>query len=220
MAPQADPHTLPGNPLVRVLPGAWLRYAPRFLDANAADALFGMLLDDIAWEQHHVHLFGRKLPAPRLSCWVGDAGAAYTYSGTRFEPRPWPAALTKLREHLQARCNTHFNSVLANLYRDGQDAMAWHSDDEPELGPQPLIASLSLGATRRFVLRPRVKGSSRAQDLPMQLTHGSLLLMGGDCQCLYRHALPRTRCIVAPRINLTFRQVRSAERSNPTPRHR
>ena len=193
--------TLPGAALQ--LPGALLRYAPAFLAAAEADALLGALRAQISWERHQVRLFGRMLPAPRLSCWIGDAGAAYTYSRVRFEPRPWPPALAALRAHLQHACAARFNSVLANLYRDGRDAMSWHSDDEPELGRDPLIASLSLGAGRRFVLRAR-NGDTR---LALTLQHGSLLLMGGACQRLYRHALPRTRAAVGPRINLTFRQV-------------
>ena len=193
--------TLPGAALQ--LPGALLRYAPAFLAAAEADALFGALRAEIAWERHHVRLFGRTLPAPRLSCWIGDAGTAYTYSRVRFEPRPWPPVLAALRAHLQHACAVRFNSVLANLYRDGRDAMGWHSDDEPELGDDPLIASLSLGAARRFVLRARDADAR----LALTLQHGSLLLMGDGCQRLYRHALPRTRATVGPRINLTFRQV-------------
>lgn len=195
---------LPGEPLETVLAGSWLRYAPHFLDRSMADALYAALCDTISWEQHHVRLFGRTLAAPRLSCWIGDIGTAYTYSGIRFEPHTWPAALSAVRSHLEAACDTRFNSVLANLYRSGQDAMGWHSDDESELGAQPLIASLSLGGVRRFVLRPRAGGTG----LHLDLAHGSLLLMGGDCQRLYRHALPRTRRPVAPRINLTFRCTR------------
>ncbi len=192
---------LPGAALH--LPGALLRYAPAFLAAAEADTLFAALRAEIAWERHHVRLFGRTLPAPRLSCWIGDAGAVYAYSGMRFEPQPWPPALTALRAHLQRACVVRFNSVLANLYRDGRDAMGWHSDDEPELGDAPLIASLSLGSPRRFLLRAR-EGD---RGLALTLAHGSLLLMGGGCQRLYRHALPRTRAAVGPRINLTFRRV-------------
>jgi len=197
--------SLPGLALP-ALRGAWLRYDPQFLAADAADALLHALQAQIPWEQHHVKLFGRTLPAPRLSCWIGDAGAVYTYSGTRFAPRPWPPALTALRARLTAACAAPFNSVLANLYRDGTDAMGWHSDDEPELGAAPLIASLSLGAPRRFLLRPRAGGDTRA----LRLEHGSLLLMGGACQQLYRHALPRTRKPLGARINLTFRQLHIA----------
>ncbi|MHB1615656.1 MAG: alpha-ketoglutarate-dependent dioxygenase AlkB family protein [Metallibacterium sp.] len=201
-------HALPGA--VLPLPDALLRFAPDFLATAEADALLHELHAAIPWEQHHVRLFGRTLPAPRLSCWIGDRDAAYTYSRVRFAPRPWPSALVALRARLETCCAARFNSVLANLYRDGRDAMGWHSDDEPELGAAPLIASLSLGAPRRFLLRARSGGATRSTVLT--LSHGSLLLMGGACQRLYRHAVPRTRAAVAPRINLTFRWVQPRQR--------
>lgn len=201
-------HALPGA--VLPLPDALLRFAPDFLATAEADALLHELHAAIPWEQHHVRLFGRTLPAPRLSCWIGDRDAAYTYSRVRFAPRPWPSALVALRARLETCCAARFNSVLANLYRDGRDAMGWHSDDEPELGAAPLIASLSLGAPRRFLLRARSGGATRSTMLT--LSHGSLLLMGGACQRLYRHAVPRTRAAVAPRINLTFLWVQPRQR--------
>lgn len=192
------------------LPDADVVLWPHWLEPAEADALFAELRHAIAWETHRIRLFGREFDSPRLSCWIGDPGAGYTYSGTRFEPRPWPAALAALRGRLERSCAARFNSVLANLYRDGHDAMGWHSDDEPELGAQPVIASLSLGAGRRFRFRRR-----RARGEPTQpgdtaeltLPHGGLLRMAGDTQRLYRHDLPRMRSIDAPRINLTFRWI-------------
>jgi alkylated DNA repair dioxygenase AlkB len=186
------------------LSGAALRIAPGFLDARAADALLAQLREDIPWEQHRIRLYGREFDSPRLSCWMGDAGAAYTYSRTRFEPRPWTARMAALRAQVEQACGGCFNSVLANLYRDGADGMGWHADDEPELGAEPLIASLSLGAERRFVLRDRAE---RRQRLAVVLPHGSLLLMAGRTQALYQHALPKTRRVQGPRINLTFRRI-------------
>ncbi|KFN49413.1 hypothetical protein N790_05385 [Arenimonas malthae CC-JY-1] len=142
--------------------------------------------------------------SPRLSCWIGDPGASYVYSRVRFEPRPWPQALAALRPRIDAAAGVAMNSVLANLYRDGRDAMGWHSDDEPELGPRPVIASLSLGGTRRFAFRHRHDPARKhAIDLP----HGSLLLMAGDTQAEWKHALPRTARPVPARINLTFRRI-------------
>ncbi len=149
-------------------------------------------------------MFGRLVDSPRLSCWMGDPQAAYRYSGVRFTPVPWLPALAAVRERLQLETGHAFNSVLLNRYRDGRDCMGWHSDDEPELGPQPLIASLSLGATRRFLLKHRARPEVRAC---VELQHGDLLLMGGDTQRHYRHALPRTARPVGERINLTFRQI-------------
>ncbi|HSX60936.1 MAG TPA: alpha-ketoglutarate-dependent dioxygenase AlkB [Tahibacter sp.] len=167
-------------------------------------ALFARLRAEIAWEQHHLQIFGRRVASPRLSCWVGDAGAVYTYSGTRFAPHPWTPVLSRLRSELETLCAQPFNSVLCNLYRDGRDSMGWHSDDERELGPEPTIASLSFGATRRFRLRHKRDPASML-DLP--LPSGSLLLMAGATQRNYRHDLPRALRVVEPRINLTFRQI-------------
>lgn len=186
------------------LPGADVAYDPGWLPAGEAAALFEALHGSIPWEVHRIRLFGRTVDSPRLSCWIGDAGAAYTYSGSRFVPRPWPAALRPVRERLRRELGADFNSVLANLYRDGRDAMGWHADAEAELGPAPVIASLSLGATRRFALKAR-DDPSRKQVL--DLPAGALLVMSGGTQRAYRHALPRTARPVGPRINLTFRRV-------------
>ncbi|MFC5570456.1 alpha-ketoglutarate-dependent dioxygenase AlkB family protein [Lysobacter yangpyeongensis] len=179
---------------------------PAWLEATGADRLLLELRDRVPWEAHRIRLFGREHASPRLSCWIGDPGTAYRYSGTLFEPRPWPALLRPLRDRLQNETGVGFNSVLANLYRDGHDCMGWHSDDEPELGASPVIASVSLGAARRFVLKHR----QTQQKLAIALPHGSLLLMAGATQRHYRHALPRTTRPVGPRINLTFRQIHPA----------
>ena len=192
------------------LPGAELALDPDWLQPADTEALFATLQTRIPWEVHRIRLFGRELNSPRLSCWIGDPHTSYVYSGTRFEPHPWPPLLASLREHLQSACDARFNSVLANLYRDGRDSMGWHSDDEPELGDQPLIASLSLGAERRFRLRrrlPRTAKLSPADTVNLLLPPGSVLRMAGATQRLYRHDLPKTRATVGPRINLTFRWI-------------
>ena len=191
-------------------PQAELSIAPQWLAAQAAAVAMAELRDAIRWETHRIRLFGREVDAPRLSCWIGDPGAAYTYSRTRFEPRPWPAALQAIRERLEATTGGRFDSVLANLYRDGRDSMGWHSDDEPELGPRPLIASLSLGAERRFLLKPRDRALRGLRAFALALPPGSLLLMAGDTQRHYLHALPATARPVGPRLNLTFRRVLGA----------
>jgi alkylated DNA repair dioxygenase AlkB len=186
------------------LPLAELAFDPRWLAADVAGALFRELHAAVPWEVHRIRLFGRDVDSPRLSCWIGDPDATYTYSGTRFTPRPWPTVLAPVRARLADELGIAFNSVLANLYRDGRDAMGWHSDAEPELGPSPVIASLSLGAPRRFVLRQRQDPSVK---LALELPPGSLLVMAGETQRYYRHALPRTARPVGPRINLTFRRI-------------
>lgn len=187
-----------------LLADADLAFDPHWLDIGEADALFAELLARVPWEIHRIRLFGRLVDSPRLSCWIGDPEAVYTYSGTRFVPHAWPEALLPIRERLNRECGVDFNSVLANLYRDGADSMGWHSDSEAELGPRPDIASLSLGATRRFALKDR---RDAARKLALELPPGSLLLMRGDTQTHYRHALPRTAKPVGPRINLTFRRI-------------
>lgn len=192
------------------LPGAELAIIERWLAPGEADALLAELLAAIPWENHRIRMFGREVASPRLSCWIGDPGASYVYSGTRFAPHPWPAPLSALRTRVEHACGTRFNSVLANLYRNGDDAMGWHSDDEPELGEQPVIASLSLGAERRFRLRPRwPRGEpARRDDIRgLVLGHGSLLRMAGDTQRRYRHDLPRAKDVEQPRLNLTFRRI-------------
>jgi len=133
------------------LPDAELAFDPAWLTPDAADALFGALLASVAWETHCIRLFGREVDSPRLSCWIGDPGASYVYSRTRFEPHPWPRALAGVRGRLAAELGVPFNSVLVNRYRDGRDAMGWPSDDEPQLGAQPGIRDLDLGAGRAGV---------------------------------------------------------------------
>ncbi len=208
------------------LPGADIALDPQWLPPAEADALMRTLLATVPWHAHRIRLFGREVDSPRLSCWIGDPGTAYAYSGARFKPHPWPPGLQPIHRRVAAACDTDFNSVLANLYRDGRDAMGWHRDDERELGPHPVIASLSLGATRRFLLKPvapvaadavpqpvaarsRRRGGDADALTALDLGHGSLLLMRGETQRRYRHALPRTTCRVGPRINLTFRRIQS-----------
>lgn len=185
-----------------------------WLSPAQADALFAALRATIAWETHRISLFGREVDSLRLSCWIGDPDAAYTYSRTRFEPHPWPEALVPIRTRLRSEVGVDFNSVLANLYRDGRDAMGWHRDAEPELGEAPVIASLSLGSTRRFVLK-HVRERTRTLALPLE--PGSLLLMRGETQQHYRHALPRTTRPVGARINLTFRRIQAPRVPLPPP---
>lgn len=186
------------------LPDADVALDPHWLPADEADALLRDLLATVPWETHRIRLFGREVDSPRLSCWIGDPDAVYTYSGSRFAPHAWPHALRPIRARVAAACGIDFNSVLANRYRDGRDAMGWHRDDERELGDRPVIASLSLGAPRRFVLK---HVADPARKCALDLAHGSLLVMRGDTQRHYRHALPRTAKAVGERINLTFRRI-------------
>jgi alkylated DNA repair dioxygenase AlkB len=174
------------------------------------EAVFVRLQQETTWEQHTITLFGRTVPTPRLTAWTGDA--AYRYSGISNEPQPWTPTLAALRDRLVVELGSPFNSCLANLYRDGTDSMGEHSDDEPELGPRPTIASVSLGARRRFVLRHRATGQRWSYDLGA----GDLLVMRAESQSDYRHAVPKTRRLVGPRMNLTFRWLIPDAERRPT----
>ncbi|MGE4086465.1 MAG: alpha-ketoglutarate-dependent dioxygenase AlkB [Immundisolibacter sp.] len=189
------------------LPEGELYLLPRFVADSEAAYLLDALSTELAWTRHRVRLFGREHLTPRLCAWYGDPGARYAYSGQALEPLPWPPALAGLRARLHTALGLAFNSVLCNLYRDGADSMGWHSDDEASLGPRPVIASLSLGATRRFALRHRAR---RYRSVTLALGNGDLLLMTGDTQTHWQHAVPSTRRPTAPRINLTFRAVGGA----------
>lgn len=193
------------------LKGGELWWWPEFIAPDEADTVLRELIDAIAWEQHHVRLFGKRIAAPRLSCWIGDPGASYVYSRERFEPRPWPPALVPWRQRVEVAADERFNSVLANLYRHGDDAMGWHSDDEPELGETPIIASLNLGATRRFQLKHKTLGLRRE----VSLHAGSLLVMRGATQSHWLHGVPRERGVTTPRLNLTFRRIDASRRRAP-----
>lgn len=193
------------------LPGAELALASRWLDAEVADRLLAECVADIPWETHRIRIYGREVDSPRLSCWIGDPEATYVYSRTRFEPHPWTAMLASIRTDVEAACSTRFNSVLANYYRDGDDTMGWHSDDEPELGTHPVIASVSLGAERVFRFRLREAQETRRKSVDIRLPHGSLLRMAGATQRHYQHALPRAPGAGA-RVNLTFRWIDATRR--------
>ncbi|RMG70943.1 MAG: alpha-ketoglutarate-dependent dioxygenase AlkB [Bacteroidetes bacterium] len=190
------------------LPDGQLQLHRDWLEAGEARALLEALSKEVPWQQKPIRIFGREMLQPRLIAWYGDPEARYTYSGLTWEPQPWRADLLALARQLKEETGHRFNSVLLNLYRHGQDSMGWHSDDEPELGPSPLIASISLGATRRFALRHRTRAEAR---LRLDLPHGSLLIMGAGMQAYWQHALPKTQRPVGPRLNLTFRLVQQPD---------
>ena len=167
--------------------------------------LMDRLLHRIDWVQPEIRMFGRRYRSPRLAAWYGDAGAVYRYSGLVNRPLPWREELLELKSRLEEHFASRLNSVLLNLYRDGSDSMGWHSDDEPELGAEPCIVSVSLGSTRRFRFRHRFDPA--VNPVSVDLLHGSVLIMRGRTQDNWKHALPRTRKPVGPRINLTFRYI-------------
>jgi alkylated DNA repair dioxygenase AlkB len=174
-----------------------------FYPDNEADGWFDRLYLGLAWQQEQLFIYGRWLAVPRLMCWYGDVGARYRYSHVDHAPLAWTDELLQLKRDVEAVCQCRFNSVLANLYRNGRDSMGCHADDEKELGINPLIASLSFGAQR--VLRFRHAGLGLKFDV--SLGHGDLLIMAGELQHHWKHELPKNRKIDMPRINLTFRLI-------------
>lgn len=184
------------------------RLMSSFFSRTESDQLFATLFEEVPWSSHDLVLFGKKMSEPRLSSWIGDPGVAYTYSGVRRSPEPWTATLADLRVACERATGTRFNSVLANLYRSGDDSMGWHADDEAELGPEPVIASLSFGDERRFDFRHRITGETISVVLP----HGSLLVMSGATQTHWKHRIARTKRSISPRVNLTYRLVLPARK--------
>lgn len=185
------------------LPDADVWYVPEFFSPEESDRYLLMLQETIAWKQEKIKLFGKEQPMPRLTAWYGDK--AYTYSGLQNQPQPWIPVLQEIRQQITAATGKDFNSVLLNLYRSGQDSMGWHADDEPELGKEPSIASVSFGATRRFGFKHRYNKALDNKYITLQ--HGSLLLMQGPTQHYWKHGLPKTTTAGGVRINLTFRNI-------------
>jgi len=179
-----------------------LDFIPHFL----APGLIGTLDQDIRWRQDQISLFGRTTPLPRLTAWYGNPEAVYYYSGIRNDPLPWTPLLNQIRSQAENLTATQFNSVLANRYADGLQYMSWHADNEAALGPEPIIASISVGTPRRFLFKHKVDG----RKLEIILGDGSLLVMSGRLQQEWLHALPKTRKPLDLRINLTFRCLKSA----------
>jgi alkylated DNA repair dioxygenase AlkB len=174
---------------------------------SSADAWLERLLVEVPWRQEQITLFGRTHPLPRLTCWVADPGCRYSYSGLLNEPEPWTPPLDALRQRLGALLGCRFNSLLLNRYRHGGERMGWHVDDEPELEPSAPIASLSLGASRSFRLKPKRSERLFHAPISLELGHGDLLVMEAPTQRHWLHALPARLKVKDERINLTFRVV-------------
>jgi alkylated DNA repair dioxygenase AlkB len=190
--------------LKNLLPfGGELYLIEGFYQENNAQDLFDVLLDRLDWQEERIFVYGRWLKVPRLMCWYGDEGALYQYSGVNHQPLPWIEPLLSIKHKIESHWHCSFNSVMANLYRNGSDSMGRHADDEKELGQDPLIASLSLGEQR--ILKFRHQKTKEVLDVI--LNHGDLLLMAGDIQHNWQHELPKTKKQKAERINLTFRKI-------------
>lgn len=186
------------------LQDAQLIYYPNFLGQENADEYFKSLLAYDKWRHDKIKIFGKEVYQPRLTALFGEAGKSYTYSGLEMKPDRFPKQLEEIRQECMKYCETSFNVCLANFYRDGSDSMGWHADDEKELGENPVIASVSLGAERIFHLRHKTNKTARHK---IKLEHGSLLIMKGTTQKFWKHQLPKTKKQVDPRLNLTFRKI-------------
>ena len=178
---------------------------PTLLSYHEADQLFDTLKKNIIWEKQKIKLYGEVHDVPRLTAWYGDPNKSYIYSGIKLNTNPWITALLKIREKIEKISKIKFNSVLLNLYRSGSDSVSWHSDDEPELGKNPVIGSLSLGETRQFQMKHKFNRDLKQKIL---LQHGSFLLMRGKTQHHWMHQIPKRKNLKGERINLTFRVIK------------
>ena len=183
-------------------PNSFCDHEPGWLTATEADEIMGRLVCELGFEQRAIELFGKRVVQPRLIAWGGDL--PYRYSGQTLEPRPMPPALVELRDRVAHSAGVRANHALINRYRDENDSMGFHSDDEPELGPDPVLSSVSFGVPRRFVIQPKHK-SRRRETTTLLLGHGDLCVMGGRFQSELRHGVPRERTTTGERINVTFR---------------
>ncbi|MDB4431546.1 alpha-ketoglutarate-dependent dioxygenase AlkB [Pseudomonadales bacterium] len=190
-----------------VLPDANVDFFEQFYSSARAQDLFDLLLKELQWQQESLQIYGKRHRVPRLSALYGASNVQYTYSGIVHTALPWTSALLEIKNDLEQATQAKFNSVLANLYRNGRDSNGWHADDEPELGSQPIIASVSLGATRDFQFKHRQLAQ---HSYTQELSSGSLLVMGGAMQAHWLHQLPKRLRVQDPRINLTFRYIHKA----------
>jgi alkylated DNA repair dioxygenase AlkB len=184
-----------------------LYFGRSFFPLRQSDEFFRDLRAGTAWQQDQMKWFGKQVNIPRLTAWHGDPEKVYRYSGITVAPTPWTPTLLRIKKAIEEASGTTFDSVLLNLYRDGRDSVSWHSDDEPELGTNPVIGSVSFGATRVFNLRHKHDPTRR---LRLELSHGSYLLMAGSTQHHWLHEIPKTARPVGERINLTFRTIHGA----------
>jgi len=211
------------------LPNAELIYIERFFDAKISDRCLAYFLENdrlewrttdwkeisadqlaqirfshINWRQESIRLYGKSIPLPRLTAWYGDRGRSYTYSGIECHPDEWNRGLLYLKRKIEESAGIAFNSVLLNWYRNGDDHLHWHADDEAELGPNPVIASANFGETRDFLIRRHDDHSMR---LKLPLRHGTLLIMRGEMQHHWQHSVPKRKKVTGSRFNLTFRRI-------------
>ena len=181
-----------------------LQYQERFLPPDHASGLFERLIHQLDWQQPSLTISGKRIPIPRLQSWQGDGRLSYQYSGETFVSQDWHPDVLSLKERVEQQTQTRFNAVLCNLYRNERDSVSWHADDEPELGPSPIIASVSLGATRSFQIKHKIDAG---KTMKLNLKHNSLLIMPAGFQAKWLHQLPKISAKCGARVNLTFRYI-------------
>lgn len=179
-------------------------YFPNFLDRDTANDFLEAFKNTIEWKQESMNMYGKQVLFPRLTAWYGDNDKPYSFSGITLNPHPWSKELRKIKELIEPICEVEFNSVLLNLYRDGNDSISWHTDAEKELGENPLIASVNFGAERKFQIRHNETNEMHE----IILKNGSLLIMKGELQHFWKHQVPKQKGIIKERINLTFRVIK------------
>ncbi len=193
------------EPIVLNLPDAAIVYYPHFFDKQEADILFTQLKNETPWQQDEIIVYGKTHPQPRLTALFGNDGKSYSYSNIKMQPHPWNLFLQKIKLQVESIVETNFTSVLLNYYRNGKDSNGWHADNEKELGRNPVIASVSFGATRVFQLKHNSIPNLKQNII---LEHGSLLVMKGTTQHFWKHQIPKTAKPIDSRINLTFRMIK------------
>lgn len=180
-----------------------ITFWPSWLGSTEADDLLAIAIDQVTWRQDNIHIAGKSIPIPRLQNWYGDPTTSYTYSRIKLQAVAFPPWMELLRRRVERQTGNCFNRTLVNYYRDGQDSVDWHADDERELGPEPIIASVSLGQERAFLLRHK----TTKERLKINLPHGSLMMMGPGIQEHWHHSVAKDKNVVGPRINFTFRNM-------------
>lgn len=188
---------------VKIQNGEYI-YIPRLFERKEADNYLELLMNNIEWRQESMNMYGKEVKFPRLTAWYGDNDKPYTFSGITLNPKQWTKELLEIKDKIEPICEVDFNSVLLNMYRDGNDSISWHTDAEKELGVNPLIASVNFGAERVFQLRHM----ETKERLNISLEHGSLLVMKGQLQHYWQHQIPKSTRVNSNRINLTFRIIK------------
>lgn len=187
-----------------IIPNGEYVYYPHFFEKLMADVYLQKFVDTIKWKQESMNMYGKQVHFPRLTSWYGDNDKPYSFSGITLNPHPWSAELLTIKNIIEPICEISFNSVLLNLYRNGNDSISWHTDAEKELGRNPIIASVNFGAERKF----QIKHNQTGETHEIVLKNGSLLIMRGELQHYWKHQVPKQKAINKPRVNLTFRVIR------------